>query len=254
MEMRIFDAFRRGRKGVEVDEDVEDWIQTLTRDYGSDRLDAARLRPQAAEILASKGERAVEPLIRVVSDRRADYNVRNGAAWALGVIGDARAIDPLAEAIKKRGIGLEAVRALGRIKDVRAIERLVEILKDDELYPEDRSSAAEALAMIGEPGLTPLVEALADEDSKVRLYAADALGRMKDARAVEPLLNALNDESNEVRNQAVMALGDLKDARAIEALTRALTDEDEHVRANAKHGLQRIKAKQRREQSSSKST
>ncbi|MDD1652930.1 MAG: HEAT repeat domain-containing protein, partial [Methanomicrobiales archaeon] len=50
-------------------------------------------REQAVRALGSLGEVAVEPLIQALSDP--DWHVRTGAAVALRIIGDPRAIDPL---------------------------------------------------------------------------------------------------------------------------------------------------------------
>ena len=51
-----------------------------------------------------------------------------------------------------------------------------------------------------------IISALEDEDSDVRAEAADALGEIGDARAVEPLTQALEDEDAYVRYQAEKAL------------------------------------------------
>ncbi|MEO0160809.1 MAG: HEAT repeat domain-containing protein [candidate division WOR-3 bacterium] len=47
---------------------------------------------------------------------------------------------------------------------------------------------------------------LKDEDSYVRRYAAEALGKIGDNRAVEPLIAALKDEDSDVRRYAEEAL------------------------------------------------
>ena len=62
--------------------------------------------------------------------------------------------------------------------------------------------------MIGEIyGPYPLVAAaLKDEDGSVRWEAAEALGKIKDPRAVEPLIAALKDEVSGVRESAAEAL------------------------------------------------
>jgi HEAT repeat protein len=62
------------------------------------------------------------------------------------------------------------------------------------------------------------------KDEGVRQAAAEALGKIKDRRAVEPLIAALKDESFSVRQAAAEALGKIKDPRAVEPLSAALKD------------------------------
>jgi HEAT repeat protein len=52
----------------------------------------------------------------------------------------------------------------------------------------------------------PLIGALKDQDATVRGNAAEALGRIKDPRAVEALAAALTDKSKNVRKKAARAL------------------------------------------------
>jgi HEAT repeat protein len=88
----------------------------------------------------------------------------------------------------------------------------------------------------------PLVEALRDEDARVRSYAACALGEIGDPRAVDPLIYALQDEDEEsdVRSGAARALGEIGDPRAVDPLVEALQDEDENVRLRAAWALGEI--------------
>ena len=73
-----------------------------------------------------------------------------------------------------------------------------------------RYAAAEALVGIGKPGVPALVGALRDGDWLVRHAAAQALGRIGDARAVRPLAAAVKDEVRHVRDAARAALQALK--------------------------------------------
>ncbi len=84
----------------------------------------------------------------------------------------------------------------------------------------------------------PLIQALLDQEGKVRAAAAQALGRWGDEQAVEPLLRAIQEKDDEVRKQVVETLGDLKDERAVEPLLNTfLTDDDVRVRAAAAQSL-----------------
>jgi hypothetical protein len=59
---------------------------------------------------------------------------------------------------------------------------------------------------MGEPAVKPLIQALDDEDPKVRVRAAEALGRIRDQRAAGPLTDALDDEDEMVRTFAKLGL------------------------------------------------
>ena len=63
-----------------------------------------------------------------------------------------------------------------------------------------RWRAAEAFGKIGaeavEPRMEPLIEALTDERLFVRASAAQALGILGSAKAIEPLTKALQNEKN----------------------------------------------------------
>lgn len=83
--------------------------------------------------------------------------------------------------------------------------------------------------------MEPLITALKDEDTDVRWYAAGALGKLNDQRAVEPLIAALDDRR--LVPSAVGALGSIGDERAVDPIIRLLTDEREDVRLNAAAAL-----------------
>jgi hypothetical protein len=57
-----------------------------------------------------------------------------------------------------------------------------------------------------------LIAALKDANPAVRISASDALGEIKDPRAVVPLKAALADKDDDVRKWAAAALGNFKDS------------------------------------------
>lgn len=133
------------------------------------------------------------------------------------------------EALRDRNIRWDAAKALGEIKDARAVEPLIEALK--EYYWGARSSVAEALGKIKDiRAVVPLISVLKDEewrireDWRLRRNAALALAEIKDARAVEPLIEALKDKSSFVRWRAALTLDMIGTARAGEALNIFLKD------------------------------
>jgi HEAT repeat protein len=120
-----------------------------------------------------------------------------------------------------------AANALIAIPDPRTVEPLTEALKDAD--PLLRTNAALALGELqdGRPGadlspiVGPLVAALSDPTPEVRAMAASALGRTHSEEALEPLLRALGDSSTTVRLTAKAVLAGYDDPRAREAVAQA---------------------------------
>jgi HEAT repeat protein len=166
-------------------------------------------------------------------------------------------------------IQYHALEALGVIGDASAVEHLITVLKHDEMSGV-RWKAAEALATIGAPSVGPLIGALEHPDGDVRWKAAIALGEIGDQRAIEPLIRQLSDTDRFVKSRvahalgmigapavhplirtlregdgnlrwgAAIALGRIKDPLAVEPLIRALADKYENVRAEAAASLAAI--------------
>ncbi|MQY53762.1 MAG: hypothetical protein GH149_00455 [Methanosarcinales archaeon] len=85
-----------------------------------------------------------------------------------------------------------------------------------------------------------------DRDKNVRGKAAEALGIIKNPKAVVALIEALKkDEEASVRGEAAGALGSIGDAEAVASLKEALKDRSPTVRLYAKNALDEIKTKQK---------
>lgn len=78
---------------------------------------------------------------------------------------------------------------------------------------ERRIQGAKSLSTLGNYSkvdtIPPLIDALDDRKSEVRVAVAEALGKLFDRRAVGPLIKALDDDSNDVRIAAASALENL---------------------------------------------
>lgn len=97
----------------------------------------------------------------------------------------------------------------------------------DDPNPYARCCAATLLGLARDKrGVDPLIAALKDPDGNVRCCAALALGRIGDQRAAPPLIEALGHDDTRKRSgfrwQVEEALGYLKDPRAIEPLLEVL--------------------------------
>jgi|GEM_PF-1368506 len=93
---------------------------------------------------------------------------------------------------------------------------------------------------IGAPAVQPLCSVLWSADPKVRQQAAEALGKIGDARAVEPLVASLQDSEKEVRGAAALALGKIGDPIAVDPLVASLQDSETLVRELAAYALGHI--------------
>ncbi len=186
----------------------------------------------------------IESLIDTL--RHPDSEVRQSSAIVLGELGDKQAVEPLIQALNDsdREVRHTAAEALGKLGDRQAVEPPIQALKEntwvwqtaDPIWGEmddewGRSwTATEALVKLGELALSPLLNALADENKWVRFHAVGTLGKLGDARATLPLIEALKDSDFDVRRSAARALGELGN-KAVEPLIQVLKDEDEWVRA-----------------------
>jgi HEAT repeat protein len=101
-------------------------------------------RAAAIKLGEYKQARAVEPLIDALKD--ADDGVRRAAAESLGKLGDARAVEPLINLLKNDNFTSHSVAlALGRIGDKRAIEPLLEAIRRGKV----EGGGIEALTLLG---------------------------------------------------------------------------------------------------------
>lgn len=82
----------------------------------------------------------------------------------------------------------------------------------------------DTLVTIGPPAVQQLIVALNDDSQNFRLGAANALGRIGDARALEPLIRSLNYPDIMARGEAAEALGRIGDPRAVDPLVSCLKD------------------------------
>jgi HEAT repeat protein len=81
-----------------------------------------------------------------------------------------------------------------------------------------------------------LISDLRQGNGEIRAYAADALGKIKDARSVDLLIQALRDDDWNIRFGAKMALVEIGKP-SVSSLIEALKENDSRVRANAAEAL-----------------
>ncbi|HEY3288637.1 MAG TPA: HEAT repeat domain-containing protein [Anaerolineae bacterium] len=130
------------------------------------------------------------------------------------------------------------IRALRRIGDLRAVEPLMSLLQDTDNMI--RIEAAQALGGLKDARAVPSLIALLGHGYALSSAAARALGLIGDSQAVEPLIKMLDDYYECGREAAAEALGYLHDQRAIAPLVQTLHDDDHAMRKLAADALERI--------------
>ncbi len=147
-----------------------------------------------------KDPRAVEPIISALKDK--EPSVRRAVARLLGELKDPRAVEPLISALKDPYVREAAVEALGKLKDRRAVEPIISLLKKQEEHIHEVAKAIERINIKLwriEEGKEALPNSIPESESELVIRefvwvckaAAEALGELKDRRAVEPLISLL---------------------------------------------------------------
>src|SRR3989338_1718104 len=139
---------------------------------------------------------------------------------------------PLIEAIKSEypEIRIFAAKELVKIKDPSVIGVLIDATADKQ--EEVRIEVIQALGEIGdERAVKPLVYALGDESLVVREKSASALGKLGRPEAEEALISALNSNTNlSIVCAIIEALGQIRDTRAVEPLIAFLNHKEAKIR------------------------
>lgn len=183
---------------LKTDRDVEGLIRLLDDEAHS-------VRKQAIMALVELGDvSCASPIAQKLRDPYMDIRIE--AIKAFVKMGN-QAVDPLIEALKDPNVNVRegAVIALEKIGDARAISPLIEALKDT-----NRKKISDALRSIGQAAFQPLIEALKNDDSRIRIGAAIVLGEMNNPDAVNALVKAKKDSDPLVRQYAASAIHNIK--------------------------------------------
>jgi len=185
-------------------------------------------RARAAQLLGvARAGHTVPLLVEALGDEAVE--VRNSAAYALGLIGDPAAAGPVLAAIGAPERGLPAATAAEALQSMGV--GISEVLRDGMADPNARTRMV-AAHLSGERSFTrglPELRGLldADPDLTVRETSASAIGRLGRSEDVGILVrHTVPSEPLALRRACVIALGDLGEAEAIPALAVLLDDTD----------------------------
>jgi len=168
---------------------------------------------------------AIEPLLEVINNHPENKEFFNGAANALGKIGDDRAVEPLIKLLDDYSCRWAAFTALAEIGDLRAVKPMSRYAA---------SAPKEVYIKFGIHAVEPLIEELRSNQYRPDISNfAEILGEIGDLRAVEPLIKTLKEirdnlqkyythmdyYSEKNRTAVVRALVKLSDSRAIKPVS-----------------------------------
>jgi len=118
----------------------------------------------------------------------------------------------------------DAARALGRIRDPRGAALLLAMLHDP-AGPVRRAALFGLGRIASGDALLPIREALGGLEANDVAYAVEAMGRMRDPRAVSSIASLLRAQEPQVREAAALALFRQGDATVLPELFAALAGE-----------------------------
>jgi HEAT repeat protein len=194
------------------------------------------VRIRAAKALgAIGGLEAVESLLGALKDTNRWSALR--IADILATLGEA-AVDPLLREVPKLPpiARVPAIDILGRLRSPKAVRLLEDLLNDS--HDNARARAAHSLGVIGDPrAAAKLVLALKDPEWPVRAMAAKALGMLPGTTGVRELKASLGDREWWVRSNAALALGS-KGEKGYQALAGLLDSPDAYAAQRAASMLQ----------------
>ncbi len=191
-----------------------------------------------------------EVLDRLVSilDRPEDQRQQAGAAEALGLLGDPRALGALHKAsrVSNPTVACAAAVAMARLGDAQAENFLVSMASTDKghAHAEMRARAMLALGLLGQQGqdstrsLEALIKGLKDSQPEVRSAAARSLGHLGKPRSAQYLAEAMRKEvSPLVRSALIQGLGLLRNSRSLPVLLDTLRKDADSVKIEVLHAL-----------------
>lgn len=157
-----------------------------------------------------------------------DAGVASAAIRAQGKIGDASSAALLEKKLASPDFPdarrSDVILALGDLKDAKAVDALIAIARNTDEDKFHRIYAADSLGRIGDAKAVPVLKGMfAENDALVRAYAASALAHFGLDDVFPMLLRGLKDDDWKVREQCAKALAGKLSSGQADAAVPALT-------------------------------
>lgn len=168
-------------------------------------------------------------------------HVRKDAAAAVSTLGDASSVEKLLPVLEDEysDVAQSAAQALvhlGRRSPEELAARIVPMLPN--APPSLYTLLIMVLTEVGAPGWEELcLKAAQSTEPELRAAAVSCLKRSLSSAAIATIINALADENSQVRVQAAVTLEELKHPEALDPLKSAIYDQDPWVRSAALSAL-----------------
>ncbi|MBN1328058.1 MAG: HEAT repeat domain-containing protein [Candidatus Heimdallarchaeota archaeon] len=159
------------------------------------------------------GDKSVTPILTKLLHAEPNFIVRQNSAVALGLLQDPAAIPAL-------------IKCLQNEKEAQIRRPIIWAIEST-----DPIAARIPLS----------TSALNDSSEEVRQYAALALGRIGDDKAIEVLDEVLKDKNPSVRRAAIESIGHIGGKRAYDIVLKTLNDPDPDVREASKYAINLLK-------------
>lgn len=197
--------------------------------------------PRIRYLAAVKSTRAEGVLLRLADAR--DQGTAGAAVQALGAVGGAAAGERLLQKLRDPeypdALKSTVIVALGELAYKPALEELLAVADNRDTERVRRMYAAAALGRLGDPRAVPVLRSMFGEaDSLVKAYAAAALAAF-DLNEVESLLQeGLRDQNARVRLASAKALANKGAQKSVDILIyKARNDPERQVRLQAIQSL-----------------
>ncbi len=211
-------------------------LLSIKKGARSEELQQAR---QAINDLGASGDARAAELLRD-HYRKAPRELIGPINRALGELKDPEAFELMLGELIAQGPSLEpgVLQGLGQLGVRHAVRPLMMF---GSVFPTHRIRVIDAVVAIGEPGVRDLISLLDDSrDDAIQTATIEALGRIKDRRAVEALTPLVQHPRETIRTLTAEALGQIADKRALQILCRVLEDPSENVRLVAATALSKM--------------
>lgn len=202
VQMAVFDLFKEQKI-----RDGEEYAKTVLSGWQDLKSSLVISAVQYLSAISSAGlAAALAPLVDA-----AENALASAAIQALGSSGDSSAAALLVAKLKNPDFfdarKNDVILALGNLKDPSAVDELLAIARSQDEDKVRRMYAADSLGKIGDARALPVLRAMfAENDALIRLYAASALSRFGLDEVFTNLVQGLRDENVKVREQSAKAL------------------------------------------------